>query len=171
MAFSLGRKPFDQPRAQRGFAAWEVEAGVAQEHAVVDRAHVGPREPHVGDLVEQRAQQATRLHVADVVHADVPFVAGAAEDVGEAADRVVAFEDQHAAPAMASEQRRGGEAADARADDDRIVRLAYRVALIGLSYPRRRHARLPEQPAYRRRRGEIFASCREVVPTCGKYPW
>ena len=79
------------------------------------------------------------MHLADVVHADVPFVAGAAEDVGEAADRVVAFEDQHATPAVASEQRRGGEAADARADDDGIVRLTYGVALIGLGNPPRRH--------------------------------
>ena len=99
----------------------ERVAIVADDDRVVDVAQRGPAELAVAQVIERAPEQrALAVDVADVVHADVPLVAGAMERVGEAAGGVVPLEHQHALAGVARQHRRGGEAAEAAADDDRV---------------------------------------------------
>ena len=90
---------------------------VADEEAVVVRVHRRPGELALREEVHHPAQRGPGTHVADVVHADVPLVAGALVAVGGAAGRVVLLEHRDAL-AEFRQQRRCREPADARADDD-----------------------------------------------------
>jgi hypothetical protein len=92
---ALARKACAEGGLERRAAARELVRLAGHDDAVVDVAHVGPRERAVGDVVEDPSQPAARRRVPDVVHADVPFVSGTMEDVGEPAGRVVALEDEH----------------------------------------------------------------------------
>ena len=64
------------------------------------------------------------------MHADVPFVARAAKDVGVSARRVMALHDEHTFPAVAGEQCRGAKSANSGADYYRVVRAARVMAVV-----------------------------------------
>jgi hypothetical protein len=60
------------------------------------------------------------MHFADVMHSDVPFVAGAMEYVREASGGVVAFEHQHSPGGVLGQEGGGRKPADTGADDDGV---------------------------------------------------
>jgi hypothetical protein len=75
----------------------------------------------VGDGVKHPAQRGVGVvHLADVVDAHIPLVTPALEGVGKTARRVVALQHQHFLAGLGHEGR-GGQAAEARADDDGVV--------------------------------------------------
>ncbi len=99
----------------------EIDRAAADDNAVVHRIHRRPLELPVRDHVEYAAQRVVRLvHLADVMHAHVPFETLALIGVGEAARGVVLLEHAHPAPEPGL-QRRGAQAADAGTDHDAVV--------------------------------------------------
>ena len=88
-------------------------------------------------MVEDRAQRRSGiLHLADVVHAHIPLVAGAMEGMGESPRHVVPLQNQHALATVLREQRRGGQSADAGADNDRVPLVGDRILLVRTPYGR-----------------------------------
>ena len=107
--------------AERLASRDRVVGPVADEEPVVMSVHRRPVEVALRQEVHHAARGRPRAHVADVVDADVPFVAVAVVAVRGAAGRVVLLEHRHA-PADLREQRGRREPADPRADDERVVR-------------------------------------------------
>jgi hypothetical protein len=104
------RRPQLEAREARGVAGID-----AYELAAVADAERAEQPVHHAAALERRG-----LAAADEVHGGVEVVGAPAEGVRVAPGPVVSLDDQHRAPG-AREQRGGGEAADAGADDDGVV--------------------------------------------------
>jgi hypothetical protein len=112
----------------------ELELPVAHDDPVVDVRQRGPVEPSAGDVVEDAAQRAPAPgHLADVVDPHVPLEALPFEGVGESAGGGVALQHEDAHPAPPRQHRSHPQAADARADDDRVEGTLDRALLPGRS--------------------------------------
>ena len=101
------------------------EAEVRVDEALEVVGHPVPVERAAGQEVEQTALEPPFVHVAEVMQADVPRGAVAAERVRLPAALAVLFQHQHFAPADASQEPRGSEAAHPRSDDDRVPVLVH----------------------------------------------
>ena len=107
---------------KRRASADEIVGAPVDEHAVVDVGHWVPVESPAGNVVEHLTHHRFGfVNLADVVHADVPFVTGAMKHVREAARRVVALQHQDPLAGVFGEQRGGGEAPDAGTDHDGVI--------------------------------------------------
>ena len=73
------------------------------------------------------------MELADIMQADVPFVAGPLEDVGVASRHIVPLQNQHSPAGSFGQQCRGGERTDAGADDDDIELAAAIPRAVGMS--------------------------------------
>ena len=131
---------------------------VADEEAIVMRVHRCPGNVALCQEIHEPARHRGATHVADVVHADVPLVAVALVAVRGTARRVVLLEHCNA-PAEFGQQCSRGQAADAGADDQGVIRTiesrgpiavadAQRAGLQALSC-RRRHRNIIDDDASR----------------------
>ena len=145
----LARKVREQVVAKFGAARDRIVGPVTDEEAIVVRVHGRPRDLALRQEIHEPARHRGATHVADVMHADVPLVTVALVAVRGAAGRVVLLEHRDA-PAEFGQQRSRRQAADAGADDQRVIRAieprgpitvadAERAGLEALLLRRRRH--------------------------------
>jgi hypothetical protein len=123
IAARLLREPPLQGVAVGGFRVLDAELEAGKLHDVVGIGQRRERQGAVAQPVEQAAELSfvalRRPHAADVVHARREHPVLAAKGLRLAARHGVLLEHEHALAALA-QRRRGREAADAGADDNRV---------------------------------------------------
>jgi hypothetical protein len=116
----FSRKLRHQVVAELLLAGARTEHLVPDVEAVIFLVHRRPFELTVREEIEHPAGASPATDIANVMHANVPFVTRTCVRVRVAAGRVVLF--QHAdCPAELAEQRRRGQAADAGPDHQGVV--------------------------------------------------
>ena len=111
----------------------EIVATIGEHHAVIHIRHARPGELPIGHVIKHAPHLRGRVvHLADIVHADVPLIAGAVKRVRVPSRRVVAFENENFLAGFRGKKRGSGEAADAGADDDRVPSIFESVLLVGM---------------------------------------
>ena len=128
----FGREIVFQASTQPFASGGEFESTPADNDTIVHVGHGRPFQLASSKVIESGTQRGRGiLQIANVVHADIPGVAGAVEAMRVAAGGVVALEHQNSFVGVFGKQCGSGEAADAGADNNGVPAIVEGMLFIG----------------------------------------